>query len=160
MLRVYAVEPVPAPRQVRSDAWNPSDGVCRYRAYRDWLQWHRAVIPLPFHHAVFVLPMPPSWPKEKRARMHGQPHTNKPDRDNLEKALLDSALASNDAHVWNGQTTKLWGTRGLVIVSDTPLPIAPPVNLEPYYSAVRCNPVGDVIETGDHAHTRTSASAA
>ncbi|MCR4339433.1 MAG: RusA family crossover junction endodeoxyribonuclease, partial [Gemmatimonadaceae bacterium] len=39
--------------------------------------------------AEFRLPMPPSWSNKKRLAMIGQPHAQKPDIDNLLKAVLE-----------------------------------------------------------------------
>lgn len=134
MIRVYPVIPVSAPRQVRKDIYDPSPHVKRYRAYQDEMRTRGAMIPQPFHHAIFVLPMPPSWSAKKRASMEGHPHQQKPDRDNLEKALLDSVFGE-DEHVWDGRTTKLWGTMGMVIVSAQPIAITLPFDLTGYYAA-------------------------
>jgi Holliday junction resolvase RusA-like endonuclease len=136
VIRVYPVEPVPAPRQVRRDAWKPSAGVQRYRAYRDELRYRGVRVPVPFHHVLFVLPMPASWPKAKRAAHEGMPHQAKPDRDNLEKALLD-AVFGEDSHVWDGRASKLWGTEPLLIISPEPIGIVLPFDLTPYYHAAR-----------------------
>lgn len=136
MIKVYQIIPVPAPRQVGRDAYNPSPPVIRYRAYRDELRLRRVQVPTPFYHGIFVMPMPPSWASSKRTASHGQPHTQKPDRDNLEKALLDSCF-EDDAHVWNGQTTKLWGRHGMLIISERAIPIVLPFDLVPYYQALR-----------------------
>jgi len=134
MVYVYPINPCPAPRQVGRDAWNPSPPVLRYRAFRDECTLRGVAIPLEFHHAIFVLQMPATWSARKRAEHEGRRHQSKPDRDNLEKALLDACCPS-DAHIWNGQTTKLWGARGLIIVSDRALPIAEPLDLTPFYKA-------------------------
>lgn len=131
---VYPVEPVPAPRQVRRDTWKPSPPVQRYRAFRDALNLYAPTIPEGFHHALFVLPVSASWSEKRKRQMLGMPHTLRPDRDNLEKALLDT-VHGEDCHVWDGRTSKLWGTRGLVIVSPVSLRIALPFDLEPFYTA-------------------------
>lgn len=60
--------------------------------------------------------MPKSWSGKKRAQMAGKPHQQRPDRDNLEKALLD-ALFSEDCAVWDGRTTKVWGETGQIIIT-------------------------------------------
>lgn len=120
MIVMYPVEPVAAPRQTRGDAWNPSDAVQRYRAYRDELQILHAVCPTEFHHAVFLIKMPISWAQSKVDAQRLQPHRSKPDRDNLEKAFLDSIFA-DDSAIWNGQTTKLWWDFGAIVICDRPL---------------------------------------
>ncbi len=117
MIRIYPIDPVSAPRQSRGDRWKPSPRVLRYRAYRDELLVKGLQIPTPFCHMVFVIEMAPSWPERKKAAHEGMPHLLKPDRDNLEKAVLDTAYGE-DCHIWNGATTKLWGRRGVLLVSD------------------------------------------
>lgn len=77
--------------------------------------------------------MPGSWSRAKRLAMEGMPHESTPDRDNLEKALLDSVYGQ-DCHVWDGRTTKLWGTQDLIIVSREQIAIAPPVDMQPFYA--------------------------
>lgn len=122
MIKLWPVTPVPAPRQVNADRWSPSDRVKRYRAYRDELKLRQIWVPTTFHHAVFLLPMPKSWKPTEREAMDLTAHKQTPDRDNLEKALLDATFG-NDCEIWNGQTTKLWGCIGGIIVADHPLPV-------------------------------------
>ena len=142
MIHVYPITPVSAPRQTRRDSLPPTSRypvrpeVARYRAYCDELRLRQVRVPEPFHHAVFVLPMPATWSQKKRAAHEGMPHQQKPDRDNLEKALLD-ALFGNDAGVWDGRTTKLWGAQGLLIISPQPIPVTLPFDLSEYYAVVR-----------------------
>lgn len=130
MIVVYPITPIPAPRQTRADAYRdpPRPPVARYRAFRDEVKLRRVVVPTPFHHVIFVLPMPESWGVRKRGEMTGMPHKSKPDRDNLEKALLDSVYGE-DAQVWDGRTTKVWGEHGLIIVSDAPIHIVLPLRV-------------------------------
>ena len=40
--------------------------------------------------------------------MNGQAHQQKPDADNMIKALMD-ALFTDDAHIWDFRVTKVWG---------------------------------------------------
>lgn len=144
MIRLYPVTPVSAPRQVRSHAWKPSPPVLRYRAYRDELTIKRLEIPFPFHQLIFVMPMPESWPLNKTNRLEGMPHLQKPDRDNLEKAVLDTAFGE-DCQVWNGATLKVWGARGMLLVSDEFLPYSgsTPLRLEECYARAARWRVGD-----------------
>lgn len=86
----------------------------RYRAYADEVRFRGVVLPESYH-VTFVMPMPKSWSKKRRAEMTGKPHRQKPDKDNLEKALLD-ALHEDDSHIWDGRVTKLWGEFGRIIV--------------------------------------------
>ena len=48
--------------------------------------------------------------------MDGQPHQQTPDKDNLEKALLDALCPDGDARIWDGRVTKRWGYKGQIII--------------------------------------------
>jgi Holliday junction resolvase RusA-like endonuclease len=58
-------------------------------------------------------------PKGERARI-GTPHTQKPDKDNLEKLVLDAmtraGVFKDDSQGADGEVTKLWGERAGVVV--------------------------------------------
>lgn len=121
MVRVYHVRAVPAPRQSGRDAYDPRPGVQRYHAFRDEVRLRRVQLPPFGYHVVFVMEMPKSWPKARRAAFEGKPHQQTPDKDNLEKALLDGVFnqadCSGDSHVWDGRVTKLWGKKPMIVIS-------------------------------------------
>lgn len=113
---IYDITPVPKPRQTRRDKWEKRPCVMRYRAYADTLR--DLNIQLPEHyHVIFILPMPPSWSAKKRNASVGKPILQKPDKDNLEKALLD-ALLKDDSRVWDGRVSKVWGHTGQLVVQE------------------------------------------
>lgn len=87
----------------------------RYRAFADEVRLLGITLPDHGWHVTFVLPMPKSWSKRKREAMDGRPHQQTPDKDNLEKALLD-ALFQDDCHIWDGRVTKRWGEQGQIII--------------------------------------------
>lgn len=64
---------------------------------------------------VFWVPMPKSWSKRKRQMLVGRPHKQRPDLDNMEKALFD-ALFGEDSHIWSVWGEKRWGTHGAIEV--------------------------------------------
>lgn len=113
----YPITPVPKPRQTQSDRWNKRPRVLRYRAFADECRARKVVVPECGAHITFVLPMPASWSNKKRDTMDGQPHQVKPDKDNLEKALLD-AIYGDDSVVWDSRVTKIWGESGAIIIKD------------------------------------------
>lgn len=121
-MMVYPIVPVPAPRQVNSDKWRPTARVLRYRAFRDEVRLRKVCIPESGFHVVFTLPMPQSWSQKKKREMDGRPHKQKPDVDNLVKALLD-AIYGDDSHVWDGRMTKVWGQQGQIAISDICCPL-------------------------------------
>lgn len=56
----------------------------------------------------FFIPVPKTWGKKKKAIMHGKLHQNKPDIDNLMKAVLDSLLSEDKKIGQIGEIAKIW----------------------------------------------------
>lgn len=116
--RIYIpVTPVAKPRMTRADKWKKRPCVLRYRTYCDALResWGTRPFPAAGAHLVFHLPMPKSWSKKKRAATMGQGHQQKPDVDNLCKAVLD-ALHDDDSHIYDLQMSKYWSDGGYIEV--------------------------------------------
>ena len=111
--QVYHITPVPKPRMTQRDRWQQRPAVMRYRAYCDEVRAAGITLPESGYHVTFYLPMPASWSKKKRLAMAGQPHQQAPDKDNLEKALLD-AIFGEDCRIWDGRITKKWGVDGRI----------------------------------------------
>ena len=103
------VEPMGAPRMTRADTWKKRPVVCRYRAYKDAIRsavGPLSAVPVRVDWVVY-LPMPASWSKKKKHEMAGEPHRSKPDRDNIDKGILD-ALFESDQGVAFGELRKYW----------------------------------------------------
>lgn len=97
--------------------------VQRYRAFRDEVGLYIKELPEDFFHAVFLISMPPSWSERKKRDKAGWPHKGTPDKDNLEKALVDAVYRGrDDSHVWNTASTKLWAYHGAILIADDFLP--------------------------------------
>ena len=112
-IRKYPITPVPKPRQTRADVWKQRPCVMRYRAFADEVRL-RGVKLNPYGDSViFHMPMPKSWSKAKKERMNTTGHQQKPDWDNLAKALCD-AIYSDDSHIWNIRVTKQWAYEGSI----------------------------------------------
>lgn len=63
---------------------------------------------------------PDSWSKKKRASLIGGPHTQKPDLDNCQKAILDGLnriAFTDDSQVWCITAMKSWGEAAETIVT-------------------------------------------
>lgn len=105
-----AGQPIGAVRQTQADKYYYRERVARYR---QWSTSAKIQAPpdLPQNPNGYILrvkiAMPKSWDKKKRAAMYGQPHRNKPDADNLEKAFMD-ALFKHDQVIWQPQCFKWW----------------------------------------------------
>lgn len=109
-MRTLMIEPVSKPRMTQRDKWKQRPCVMRYRRYCDELRSLVSAdeVPIPYR-VVFFLPIPKSWSKKRKAAAEGEPHMQKPDKDNLEKAWLD-ALFPDDSHVWSGWAEKRWSS--------------------------------------------------
>ena len=116
-MNIYDIIPCTKPRMTRSDKWKKRPPVLRYRAFADRVRALGLTLPDHGYHVTFVLPMPKSWSKHKREAMSGKPHQQKPDVDNLCKALFD-ALFKDDSHIWDCRITKIWGESGRIMVGE------------------------------------------
>ncbi|HED2371685.1 TPA: RusA family crossover junction endodeoxyribonuclease [Citrobacter freundii] len=116
-MKVYDITPMGKPRMTRADKWKKRPEVLRYRAFCDEVRLQGVELPESGSHVTFILPMPASWSKKKRAEFNGKPHQTKPDFDNMMKALKD-AIYEDDAHIWDSRVTKLWGERGQIIIGE------------------------------------------
>lgn len=105
---------MPAPRMTRSDKWKKRPVVMRYFAFRDQVETAKIQLQSPCK-ITFYISMPDSWSKRKRSDFNGKPHMNKPDVDNLLKALLDSVF-EDDAHMWSVSVEKFWAEKGAITV--------------------------------------------
>ena len=101
-----------APRMTQSDKWKKRPVVMRYRAFKDSIRLHVGKVPDPgqviaLSWIAYFSP-PASWSKKKRKEAIGTLCRAKPDRDNVDKAVLD-ALFSEDSGIAQGSIEKRWG---------------------------------------------------
>lgn len=114
-MTLYHINPVPKPRQTRSDKWKKRDCVMRYRSFADEVRAAKIKL-LPGATICFYIKMPNSWKPEKKKKMDGGPHMQRPDLSNLLKALED-AVYGEDSHLWwYGRIRKIWGYAGAIQV--------------------------------------------
>src|SRR6266478_9431797 len=101
------ITPVPKPRMTRRDTWSQRPAVGLYHAFCDELRL-KFPYPLPEMLRVeFYLPVPASWSLKKQVQYHRQPHRQRPDIDNLCKAVMD-ALAKEDSYIYILHAEKYW----------------------------------------------------
>lgn len=106
-MTTYQITPVSKPRQTRSDVWKKRPAVLRYRAFAD--ECRAAGIEVrDGDTVVFAVSMPKSWSALKRHLMQGAPHKQKPDLDNLLKALMDAVMPEDCGLWWLGSVSKRW----------------------------------------------------
>ncbi|MCG3099117.1 RusA family crossover junction endodeoxyribonuclease [Enterobacter asburiae] len=116
-MKIYEITPIGKPRMTQRDRWHKRTATAAYWACKEQVRLLGIRLPESGYHVTFVIPMPKSWSKTKRAQYVGRPHQQKPDKDNLEKALLD-AVFDEDSHVWDGRVTKIWGETGQIIIEE------------------------------------------
>ena len=114
------ITPCAKPRMTKRDRWKKRPCVERYFAFRD--QIHACAdklegVQIFGSHFIFVIPMPKSWSKKKKAENFAQAHIVRPDSDNLLKGFFDSWLAE-DACVWDARASKFWGYTGAIIIRE------------------------------------------
>lgn len=117
-MKKYNIKPVPAPRMTQSDKWKKRPCVTRYFNFRDKINATDIVINKGGTVIIFDIAMPKSWSKKKKAEMLHQPHNQKPDTDNLSKAILD-ALFIEDKEVYNFIPYKFWSDEDAIYIEQT-----------------------------------------
>lgn len=119
---IYDITPVAKPRMTRSDKWKKRPCVLAYRAFKDECRLKGVMLNNSAVHITFYLPMPKSWSKKKKELHNGRKHQQRPDLDNIAKALAD-ALFIEDSHIWDERITKRWAYRGAIMINEIePLP--------------------------------------
>ena len=113
----YPVAPVTKPRMTQRDKWlKPArPAVAKYWAYKDEVKAAGIIVPESGSHITFYIKMPKSWSKKDKLKWDGKPHQTTPDKDNLEKALLD-AIYKDDSHIWDSRVTKVWALEGSITI--------------------------------------------
>lgn len=102
-----AITPVPKPRMTQRDSWAKRPAVTRYYTFCDEL---RLAHPQPLAEVLlltFYIKVPKSWSKKQKAAMLGKPHQQRPDIDNLSKAVMD-ALCEDDSYIYALHAEKFW----------------------------------------------------
>lgn len=107
-------QPIGKPRQTQRDRWLVGDKarpcVAQYRAWADRAR-KCAEDKMPAEIETVTIwaffQMPDSWSVEKRLQMDGKRHEQKPDWDNLGKAVCD-ALLENDEGISEAHVYKRW----------------------------------------------------
>lgn len=125
LVSIYPVKGMAKPRMTGRDKWKGRTIVLKYNAFKDEVRIRRMRLDLNhFYHVIFVLPMPKSWTAAKKKRLNFKPMQSVPDKDNLEKALLD-ALYQQDKNAWDGRVTKVWGHEPCILISERDMDVRP-----------------------------------
>jgi len=110
MKYIFRITPVAKPRMTQKDRWYKRSATEKYFQFKKDLLNLALInkfIPSYGMKIVFFLPIPISWPKKKRLVYDGKPHQQKPDLDNLIKAVNDSFF-DDDSKIWDITASKFW----------------------------------------------------
>lgn len=117
---IILTNPMGAVRQTKRDKWKKRPVVERYHQFRDDLRYacksNNFELGDTFE-IIFYIPMPKSWSKKKMIKMYNTPHNQKPDIDNLVKAVMD-ALMTDDKQVWKIKAEKRWSDLGSIMINN------------------------------------------
>lgn len=114
---IVPIEPVPKPRMTRRDRWAKRPAVVKYYDFCDRLrELYTDEIPEKLL-LCFMVSMPKSWSQKKKDKMEGRPHQQRPDIDNLIKAVLD-AKCEDDSYVHTVIASKIWSVEGTIVVDS------------------------------------------
>lgn len=117
---LYLITPTPAPRQSKSSAWSDKPVYVRWRAFCAEVRARGVKIPQNVGF-VFYIPMPLSWSEKRRVLMHGQPHQQTPDLDNLVKGVIDAAMHGqglDDKKIWRIRAQKRWSRNAAIRIDE------------------------------------------
>ena len=105
--------PVGKPRMTQRDKWKKRPAVLRWLTYKDEVTLKAGPFSLPIqgYWMIFTFKPPRSWSTKRAVEMFGAPHMQKPDKDNLEKGIMDIFLPDDDSKVYDGRVSKQWGVR-------------------------------------------------
>lgn len=126
---VFNMPPFTAPRMSRSDRWktdpNHPDPKKRQRicATRYWSAKNEFKVLCrlfgyelqPTLNIAFFIEMPESWSEKRKLEMNHKPHQQKPDFDNLTKAVNDS-FDIDDSFVFGGTIYKFWSDKPMIVI--------------------------------------------
>ena len=115
---IIYIQPVAKPRMTRSDKWKKRKVVLKYWNFKDHLkaQAQKENFILSSDISIyFEIKTPKSWSKKKTNKMLFQAHQQKPDIDNLVKAVLDS-LADDDSYISALKVHKIWSDEGKITI--------------------------------------------
>lgn len=113
---IYNITPVSKPRMTQRDKWKKRPCVLAYYAFKDECRLKGVKVP-DRAQIVFSIPMPASWSQKKRQRMNCEPHQQRPDVDNLLKAVFDAVL-KEDCWVYEVHARKVWSETGSIEITE------------------------------------------
>jgi len=118
---IFKIDPIGKPRMTQRDKWIKRPNVQKYWDFKDYLclQAKKEKFELKDNmNYLFYISMPKSWSKKKRKEMQGKKHKQKPDLDNILKAVWDSLLQDDSVISSVGSVCKFWGEDGIIVINS------------------------------------------
>ena len=116
--KIIDIKAVPKPRQTRSDKWKQRPCVVAYRTFADELRLKFGKVPEAANaiRVTFAIKVPDSWSRKRKAHTFDTAHQQKPDIDNLLKAVMD-ALLPEDKGIARIECQKFWSDVDRITIS-------------------------------------------
>ena len=99
------------------DKWKKRPCVLKYYAFKDECRLNNVEIPENGALIEFYIPMPKSWSHKKKSKFALTPHRQRPDIDNLMKAIFDAVLIE-DSHIWSVYALKFWAFEPRIVIDE------------------------------------------
>ena len=116
-MKFIPIKLCPKPRMTKRDRWAKRRCVVRYFQFCDELRLHLTKTPVPLF-IEFRIGIKKSYRKSRRLALLSQPHTQKPDCDNLIKAIGDFCK-QDDSHLHTICARKVWSEIEGIVIYDT-----------------------------------------
>ena len=120
-MKKLKITQVSKPRMTRSDTWKKRPCVVKYWGFKEELLSLFKENNISIDKKLYIefhLPMAKSWSAKKRKEKEGDFHDQKPDIDNLIKAVLD-AILSEDCMVHSVFARKFWAKEASIVILDS-----------------------------------------
>jgi len=100
----------------RGDKWKKRLCVLNYWKFKDQILYQSKEFQLANSFTVlFCIQFPKSYSKKKKKELFLKPHQEKPDIDNIEKAITDSYL-KEDKEIYKVYKKKVWHYEGQIVI--------------------------------------------
>jgi len=116
IVKRFHIAPIGKPRMTQQDKWKKRTCTTKYWFFKDHLNTNKGSFELPDSFTIlFCLPFPKSYSNKKCKELFLRKHQEKPDIDNLIKAVLDS-LKKEDKDVYEIRAKKVWSRKPSIFI--------------------------------------------